>query len=273
VSSTGSALGRKTLPNEKRGDKTLRLRRVEFTIAYDGTGFSGWQSQIDGNAIQDHLERALARVTGSKVRLHGAGRTDAVVHALGQCAHADLSSQLPAERLRAALNASLPPAIRISRCRFVGRSFHARFSATGKVYRYRIATGPILSPFEIGRAWHVSGPLDADTLRRAADAFLGRHDFAGFAANRGKSIESTMRTIRRVQMRISRGIVTLEFEGDGFLYKMVRLMAGAIVDCARGKTTVEEIRDCLRAGKPPAHRIVAPAHGLTLRAVRYGSNC
>lgn len=260
------------MPNEKQRGTTVRIRRVKFTIAYDGTAFSGWQSQADGNAIQDHLERALLRVTGNKVRLHGAGRTDAGVHALGQCAHADLSTALSAERLRAALNASLPPAIRILRCNFAGRSFHARFSATGKVYRYRIATGPVLSPFEIGRAWHVIASLDPGLVRQATEAFLGQHDFGGFAANRGKPVKSTIRTIRRVRIQRSRGIMTLEFEGDGFLYKMIRLMVGAIVQCASSKATVEQMQACLRSGKAAARRIVAPAHGLTLVRVRYAEN-
>ncbi len=260
------------MPDERQRRNVNAVRRAKFIIAYDGGAFSGWQSQIDGNAIQDHIERALAKIAGTTIRLHGAGRTDAGVHALGQCAHADLKTRLAPMALRAALNASLPPTIRILRCSFVPASFHARFSALGKVYRYRIANGSILSPFEIGRAWHVPVLLDREQLRACAAIFAGRHDFAGFAANRGKPVDSTVRTIRVVHVRAASGIVTLDFDGEGFLYKMVRMAVGAIVQCARGKISIAEIREHLWAGTRPSTRIVAPAAGLTLVRVRYSNN-
>ena len=153
------------MPNEKALAVTRRPRRVKLIIAYDGTGFSGWQSQANGDSIQDRIEAAFAQVVKQKIRVHGAGRTDAGVHALGQCAHADVTASLQPDVLLAALNASLTPAIRILRCQFVAPTFHARFDACGKVYRYRIATTPVLSPFEVGRAWHVRGPLDETVLR------------------------------------------------------------------------------------------------------------
>ncbi len=239
-------------------------------VAYDGAGFSGWQIQARGDTIQSRLESALLQVTAEKIRVHGAGRTDAGVHALGQCAHVDLPpTRLAPAVLLSALNASLPPQVRVWRAKFVPHTFHARFSARGKVYRYRIATTPVLSPFEIGRAWHVSGPLNDKIFRAAARAFLGRHNFAGFAANRGHPVESTIRTIRRVRVQRTTSVTTIEFDGDGFLYKMVRLMVGAIVRAALGKTTVREIRERLADGAPAEPRLVAPAEGLTLVRVRY----
>ena len=258
------------MPNEEKRREGQVPRRFKFIIAYDGSGFSGWQSQADDTGIQDAIENALARLSGEKIRLHGSGRTDAGVHALGQCAHADLATRLQPEALLAALNAWLPPAIRILRCRVVPASFHARFSISGKVYRYRIATGPVLLPFEVGRAWHVNARLDENLLRSGAEMFQGRHDFAGFAANRGSPVRSTIRTIHKVQVRISPGAITLEFDGEGFLYKMVRLMVGAIVQCALGKTELSEIQERLRTGRPLPHRLVAPAGGLMLVRVRYG---
>ena len=242
---------------------------MKLIVAYDGSTFAGWQSQTGGNAIQNHLEAALAKIAGEKVRLHGAGRTDAGVHALGQCAHVDVTTRLSANSLRAAMNASLPGVIRVLRVQFVGPSFHARFSARGKVYRYRIATGPLFPPFEVGRAWHVSASLDQTLLRACAEEFLGRHDFAGFAANRGKPVASTVRTIRKVRVRRAASITTIEFEGDGFLYKMVRLMIGATVRCATGRLSLVEVRRHLREGSVPSHRIVAPAGGLVLVRVLY----
>src|SRR5437867_10972682 len=125
-------------------------RRLKMIIAYDGAAFSGWQSQSHRNTIQDHLEHAFERVTGTLVRVHGAGRTDAGVHALAQCAHADLADdRLSAARWTGALNASLPPTIRVLRCRDVAKDFHSRLSAKGKIYRYRIWSAPVLSPFEL----------------------------------------------------------------------------------------------------------------------------
>ncbi len=245
-------------------------QRLKLIVAYDGAPFRGWQSQAGGGTIQDLLEKAFATVAGEKIRVHGAGRTDAGVHALGQCAHADVpSGRLASGIWQNALNASLPPPIRIVRASFAPRTFHARFSARGKIYRYRIASGPILLPFEIDRAWHVAGDLNDRALRAGAALFVGRHDFAGFAANRGKPPESTTRTIRSVRVRRTRAATEIEFDGDGFLYKMVRLMMGAIVRTALGKETVAEVRERLHAAVPGKARLAAPAGGLTLVRVRY----
>src|SRR6266581_5172261 len=221
---------------------TMRSR-LKLIIAYDGTGFAGWQSQSHRNAIQDHVERAFERISGESVRVHGAGRTDAGVHALAQCAHVDLpDNRLSAARWTTALNALLPPAIRVLRCQYVSNDFHARLSAKGKLYRYRIWSAPVLPPFEYGRAWHVTRPLDLEVLK-AAKHFVGTHDFAGFAANRGKREKSTIRTIYSVRVRRNGPCVMLDFDGDGFLYKMVRLMVGSLVKCAIGKLRIADLTD------------------------------
>ena len=252
------------MPDEKP------TRRLRLVIAYEGSGFRGWQSQAHGGTVQDCLEEAFASVAGKKIRVHGAGRTDTGVHALGQCAHADVpAGRLDAATWRNALNASLPRTVRVMNCRSVPSTFHARFDARGKVYRYRIVTASVLSPFELGRAWHVLSPLDEATLRAAAQVFVGTHDFAGFAANRGKAPTSTKRTIRAVRVRRTAAATTLEFDGDGFLYKMVRLLTGAMVRCATGKDPLEEIRQRLEKPARDGARLVAPAEGLTLVRVRY----
>jgi tRNA pseudouridine38-40 synthase len=244
-------------------------RRLKLIIAYDGAPFSGWQSQRDGNAVQDHLEHAFRKISTEAVRVHGAGRTDAGVHALAQCAHVDLTETklTPAEWTNA-LNANLPRTIRILSCRYVSQNFHARFSAKGKTYRYRIWTGKVLLPLELGRVWHVPGPVDVDLVRAAASLFVGQHDFARFAANRGKMERDTIRTIRSITLRRQKELLTLEFSGDGFLYKMVRMIVGAIVDCSRGKISVTELKKAL-AGRDGGRRLVAPAAGLFLVRVRY----
>jgi tRNA pseudouridine38-40 synthase len=245
-------------------------RRLKLIVAYDGAPFAGWQSQSHRNTVQDNLERAFERVTGAGARFHGAGRTDAGVHALAQCAHVDVPNKsLSADSWIKALNALLPSAIRVLRCRYVSKDFHARLSAKGKIYRYRIWTAHILPPFEYRRAWHIAQPLDLKVLKSAARHFVGTHDFASFAANRGKSERSTIRTINSVRVRQKGPCVTIEFDGDGFLYKMVRLIVGALVKCAFGKMRIEEVVSRLDSGKVGSARFAAPAEGLYLVRVRY----
>jgi len=258
-------------------------RRLKLIIAYDGAPFAGWQSQSHGNTIQDHLERAFKRIAGRPVRVHGAGRTDAGVHAIAQCAHVDVANRfLEPARWTKALNALLPAAIRVMRCQYVSSDFHARLSAKRKIYRYRIWSTPVLPPFEHCRAWHIPRPLDLKVLKTAAKHFVGTHDFAGFAANRGKSgrrgdtdssrgerEESTIRTIYSVSVRQRGPCVTIEFDGDGFLYKMVRLLVGALVKCALGKMHIHDVAARLEPEQTGAARFAAPADGLFLVRVRY----
>ena len=246
--------------------------RLKLIVAYDGAPFSGWQSQSKGNGIQDHLENAFRCICSERVRVHGAGRTDAGVHALAQCAHVDLPvRRYAANRWRSALNGILPATIRIMRCGFVAQSFHARFSANAKIYRYRIWNGEVLPPLEFGRAWHVRQPLDRSALVAATRLFVGRNDFASFAANRGTPVADTTRTVRRVVVRRSGGLLTLEFEADGFLYKMARLIVGGIVQAASGHASLEQIQERLSHPRRrfPQARNVAPACGLFLVRVRY----
>jgi len=244
-------------------------RRLKLIVAYDGAPFAGWQSQSHRNTIQDHLEHVFKRVAGRPVRVHGAGRTDAGVHALAQCGHVDVDKALAPARWTEALNALLPPTIRVMRCRYVSNEFHARISAKGKIYRYRIWSAPVLPPFEDRRAWHIARPLDLNVLNRAAKHFAGTHDFAGFAANRGKTEESTIRTIHSVRVRQKSSCVTIEFDGNGFLYKMVRLIVGSLVKCALGKICVEDLIARLDSGRATPPRFAAPAEGLFLIRVRY----
>ncbi len=245
--------------------------RLKLTLAYDGTSFAGWQSQAHGNTIQDRLETAIKRVVGKDVRVHGAGRTDTGVHALGQCAHIDVPDRARSPNdWQRTLNALLPAQIRVLRARYVSNEFHARFSAIAKTYRYRIWAASVLPPFEVGRAWYITAPLDFQTLRFAGDLFEGKHDFKVFTANRGKPNASTVRTIHRVRTRKVGALITMEFEGDGFLYKMVRLIVGSMVECALGKISLQIVKNRLSSPlKANAARVVAPAAGLILVSIRY----
>ena len=244
--------------------------RLRLTVAYDGGPFRGWQSQAHGDTIQDRLEAAFSVLCGGRrITVHGSGRTDAGVHARGQVAHADVPDRgrRPPGQWRAALNAHLPPQIRVLKVRPVTQAFHARFSAQGKTYRYRIWNAAVLPPFQASRAWHFSDPLDVDVLRGTAQLLVGTHDFAGFSANRGRPPESTVRTIHRIDLARQGRLLTLDYEGSGFLYKMVRLLTGSIVRCAQGRATQDWISAVLD-GKGKTS-FAAPAEGLYLMRVRY----
>jgi len=168
-----------------------------------------------------------------------------------------------------ALNALLPPAIRVLRCRYVSNDFHARLSARGKIYRYRIWSAPVLPPFEYRRAWHIARPLDLKILKTAVKHFVGTHDFAPFAANRGKREQSTIRTIYSARVGQKGPCITIEFDGDGFLYKMVRLMVGSLVKSTLGKRRIEDVVSRLESGQIGPARLAAPGAGLFLVRVRY----
>lgn len=254
-------------------------RRYRLTIAYDGSGFAGWQSQPGGNTVQDKLDGAIGRICAAASGVQGSGRTDSGVHALGQVAHFDAPSGLSmdAAAWQRALNSHLPPAIRVLECHLADPCFHSRFSASGKVYRYEWFTGSILHPLRVGRAWHVRRCPDEELVRRVAELFQGTHDFAAFAANRGEPEEErggTVRTIHGVTVTRLGDDWTAVFEGEGFLYKMVRLLVGGMVRCGQGACSFEELRKRLEqpasAAKSP---LAAPAEGLYLVAVRYPPEC
>jgi tRNA pseudouridine38-40 synthase len=244
--------------------------RIKLLIAYDGRPFRGWQSQATKDSAQDHLESAFAKIVGRRVVVIGSGRTDAGVHALGQVAHATVPrGRLAVAKWRDALNAHLPHEIRVLRVTKARADFHAQFDAQGKEYVYRIWNGPFLHPLEIGRAWFVPRPLDLPQLRECARLLQGTHDFAGFAANRGEPVEDTVRTIHRIGI-VRRGpLLTLRFAGDGFLYRMVRLLTGTLVRCAEGRAEPAFLSEILGADGRKKTHFQAPAEGLYLARVIY----
>ena len=243
--------------------------RLQLEIAYHGSGINGWQSQACGNTVQDYLEKAFLALCQEHITVHGAGRTDAGVHAEAQCAHADV----PKERLSLrewllALNAHLPDAIRVMKIQEASSDFHARFSAKGKIYRYTIWNGPALHPLLKDRAWHVAGSLDFEKLHRACEFFTGTHDFAAFSLRRSNTPEQTVRTIHAIENQVSTGKIDLTFEGEGFLYKMVRILSAAIIRHASGRVEIEELAAQLGSASP-AFMHTAPAAGLCLVRVIY----
>jgi tRNA pseudouridine38-40 synthase len=248
------------------------ILRLRLLIAYDGRPFRGWQSQATKDAVQDHLEAAFADTIGEKVSVQGSGRTDAGVHALAQIAHADVpSNKLAVAKWQGALNNFLPHEIRVLKVMRTAPGFHARFDARGKIYTYRIWNDTCLHPLEIGRVWHMPSPLDLDILRAGLALLEGQHDFAGFAANRspGYIAETTVRTIHRIRLIPRGALLTLRFEGDGFLYKMIRLLTGTLIRCAQGRAELSFVRELLAAKGARKTSFAAPAEGLYLTRVLY----
>jgi tRNA pseudouridine38-40 synthase len=246
------------------------LLRIRLRLAYEGKAFQGWQSQPEGHAVQDHLEAAFQRLCGHRIVVHGSGRTDAGVHALGQVAHVDVPPRpVPPERWKHALNAFLPDQIRVLSTARVSARFHARFSASGKVYLYRVWNDSSLHPMEVGRAWHLPGRIDGALLEQAARSLEGTHNFAAFAANRGVPVESTVRTVHRIGIRRSGALITLSFRGNGFLYRMVRLLTGSLMRCAQGRASLDWLRELLEGGGARKTSFSAPAEGLYLKRVLY----
>ena len=246
--------------------------RLKLTIAFDGANYAGWQVQKTGVAVQELIEKALKNIFQLDLRLHGSSRTDAGVHARGMIAHFDIPrakfKMLP-RKLSLALNANLPEDIRIMSAARARSDFHARFNATGKQYRYFIYNNHAMDPLLRTQAWHVPQPLDLAKMRQASRAFIGKHDFEAFAANRGYKMESTIRTVTRCEIRRSGPLFTVIIEGDGFLYKMCRGIAGTLVQVGQNKFAPTEISALIRPKDRSTAGMSAPAHGLVLWKVFY----
>ncbi len=248
----------------------FKRQRLLFRIAYLGDAHTGWQSQPSGEGVQDQLERALKAIYHRELRIHGAGRTDAGVHASGQMAHVDLPlGGLSPEKWPAAMNGNLPRSIRVLDCRVVPTTFHARFSAKGKTYRYRVWLDRWHHPLEIGRSWHFPAAIERDRLPTLLASLRGTHDFAAFTANRRVPPTSTIRTLYRVTARRSGRLFELRFTGSGFLFRMVRMLVGGILDCLRTDRDADRLARQLEDPSLRLMREAAPAHGLILERVHY----
>ncbi len=247
------------------------MKRWKCICAYDGGGFSGWQSQPKGNSVQDVIEARLADVLAVQTRIHASGRTDSGVHAAGQVFHFDADWPHGSEKLAAAIRHRLPASIQIVSVREAAPRFHARFSAKGKIYHYHIHLGDA-DPFTRPYCWTILKPLDLGALRAAAAVLEGRHDFKAFSALNGREAgdrSGTVRDLRRFEVNLRGKRLRIVAEADGFLYKMVRSLVGAIVAAGEGKLTSSAILTILSSGVRTAPIQTAPAQGLVLKQVLY----
>ena len=246
--------------------------KFKLTIAYDGTNYSGWQAQETGVGVQQQVESALAAIfPGVEVsRLHSSSRTDAGVHALGMVAQVEIPGcKMETSKLALAINAHLPPDVRImaaARCR---ADFDARFDATGKQYRYFVWNATSMNPLLRAQAWHVAKPLDLPAMKNAASIFPGKKDFKSLAGTRNYEMKSSVRTLRRCDIKRHGPLLTFVIEGDGFLYKMCRGIVGTLVQVGQGKIVPAEIEEILKRKDRRAAGMTAPAHGLVLWKVFY----
>ena len=247
------------------------MAKYKLKIAYDGTGYGGWQIQPNSLSIQSLIEEALSTTLREKTGVIGSGRTDAGVHALGQVAHFETDQSFSPSKLQYSLNGLLPLQIRILDLKPVEDSFHARYSATGKIYYYHLHLDPVIDPFTRLYSFHVYHSVDRALLQRAIAHFIGTKDFSSFTneAHLGSAAKNPIRTLRRIDVVEERGGIRLEFEADGFLYKMVRNITGTLLDVCAGKVPLEELETIFAVkNRQKAGQTAAP-QGLFLAQVIY----
>ena len=246
----------------------------KLTIQYDGTDFHGWQVQGEERTVQGELARVLAVIEGKAVTVHGSGRTDAGVHAEGQVASVRLAREIGPEKLRAAINGNLAPDVRVIAADRVADDFHARYSARGKTYRYRIFNAAVVSPFWFRYALHDARPLDLERIRSCAALLLGQHDWTAFSAAQAEA-ETRVREVTSLEVserwdeRGQGRLVEIEVSADGFLRYMVRSIAGTLLEVGRGRLDEERVARALGSGDRKLVGATAPACGLTLMRVQY----
>ncbi len=247
----------------------MKPHKIRIVIEYDGTDFAGWQLQPDARTVQGEIEKAIQAVVGEKRRIFGAGRTDSGVHARGQVAHFSTKSRLEPKEWVGALNANLPPDVRILDAENTPLAFDARRSARGKWYRYEILNRPVRPAIDRRHVWHIEGKLDVDAMKRAAQYLLGEHDFSSFRG-KGCDAKNTRRAVRRldVQKTDEERIVT-DLEATAFLKHMARNIVGTLVEVGRGRLQPSDMERILKLRDRKEAGPTAPAQGLTLMKVFY----
>ncbi|AYC30582.1 tRNA pseudouridine(38-40) synthase TruA [Paenisporosarcina cavernae] len=245
------------------------MTRWKMTISYDGTDFVGYQIQPNGRTVQEEIENVLSRMHScTPIRVVASGRTDAGVHASGQVIHFDTTLVLPAERWIRALNSQLPTDIRVLEAETVHDTFHARFDTTGKRYRYKWDIAKIQQPFHRNYAVHGIGTPSIELMKEGASSLIGTHDFSSFCAA-NTSVKDKVRTIESITFVLVNEELHMVIQGDGFLYNMVRIIAGLLWEVGTGRRAVDEVKEILHAKDRKKSAKTAPAHGLYLEKVFY----
>lgn len=249
------------------------MRTYKLLVAYDGTDFGGWQIQPNAPTIQEELIQAAKKLGIKDVKIDGAGRTDAGVHAKAQCARLIGETSIPAEKLSFALNSKLPKSIRVIESMEAEPDFHPRYDAKGKVYSYLVRVADHDSPFYCDRSWHFPYPLDLEKMQKAARLLEGEHDFAAYRSS-GGSAKTSVRRIDSIQIEPVKEsedatLYKFTFTGNGFLYNMVRILVGTLVMAGQGRISLEQIEESLETGERKLAGPTAPAQGLTLEEVLY----
>ncbi len=242
--------------------------RVKLIIEYEGTGYAGWQRQTNGVSVQEMLERAFYEASGKKAVIHGAGRTDAGVHAEAQVAHLDTDCTIPPSKISYALNMLLPPDIRVKQSAEVSEDFHARFSAKAKTYRYTFYNHTHASAIYRNTTTHIHGRLYIPAMKAAASFIRGTHDFTCFCSS-GSDVKDTVRTIYRLEITSQEPFVYIDVTGSGFLYNMVRIIAGTLIDVGKKRISPEYVKEIVSNKDRALASATAPARGLTLKEVHY----
>jgi len=245
--------------------------RILLTVEYDGTNYSGWQFQKNAISVQQVLEEAILTATGETVSVVGAGRTDAGVHAFAQCAHFDTQTTIPPDKIAYALNLVLPRDIRIRESRKVSDTFHARKSARGKHYRYVIYQSPHDCAINRDFCCHIRYDLNVEVMRTAAAYLKGTHDFASFCAA-GSNVETTVRKISELQIQRIGEYIYIDVKGNGFLYNMVRIIVGTLLEVGSGRRSAASVAEILEAKNRSEAGPTAPAKGLFMVSVEYDHN-
>jgi len=245
------------------------MKRVKLTIAYDGTNYCGWQIQPNGITVEEVVNRELSRLLNEDIHVIGASRTDSGVHALGNVAVFDTEARIPAEKISFALNRSLPEDIVVQKSEEVPQDFHPRFCDSTKTYEYRIWNATFVQPVNRLYTYHVHDALDVEAMQCAAKFIVGEHDFASFCSV-GAQVQSTVRTVYSVDVIKENELLTIRVTGAGFLYNMVRIIAGTLLQVGLGAKPAEWVSEVLEAKDRSKAGPTAPAHGLTLMQIVYG---